>query len=176
MTSDLNILQKKSFINSTSNQIIKCSDIKSLNQFKKHLYDKNVRKTHGFILEASKNIDLKLIDLVEVDRKENKNKILELVKFEYFASNIEKSIFEFSLVYVINKHLNYSLVNDIYNDKFTDIYNNINPNSHINNETLLKRILDFKIDTRKIAFLKPHELNPEKWKDIIEKNNKLLKK
>lgn len=150
-------------------QITKYSDIESLDQFKKCLCDDFIRKSYRFVLESSKNIDLKLIEFVTVDRKENKKKLLELVRFGYFSINIERSIFEFALVYVMNKHLNYSFVNDIYNDKFMDIYNNIDPNSHIKNETLLNDIMNFKTDTKRIAFLSPQELNPNKWKNVIEK-------
>ena len=66
-------------------------------------------------------------------------------------------------------------------DKFRSIYFNLNPKSSVKNKELLKNIKKGKIKTCDVAFMRHQNLNPSKWKEIIDKKiqrdiQKMLKK
>lgn len=82
---------------------------------------------------------------------------------------IEKSIFDYSNEYV-KKNSIPSMVDLIYKNKFDDIIVNIDK-SKLNNNYLLGAIICDAIDLKKIAFLSPQLLFPEKWKKIIDRRN-----
>ncbi len=82
------------------------------------------------------------------------------------ALNIERGIFNYALQ-------NYSKekLNDVWNDTFkfyylqkaTSIVTNLNPDSHIKNKNLLKRLLDNEFTEFELCFLDSKYLFPEKW-------------
>ena len=49
---------------------------------------------------------------------------------------------------------------------------NIDTKSYINNKTLLNEIINGDMDCLNIAFLPPNVIHPEKWIQIIIKNEK----
>ena len=55
----------------------------------------------------------------------------------------------------------------LYLDKFRSVYNNINKNSLVENKNLLKRLKSGEFKPHEIAFMKHHQMFPEKWKDLI---------
>ena len=59
------------------------------------------------------------------------------------------------------------LFESIYDNKKNDILVNINNKSY--NKTLLDNIKKGKIDPENLAFLKPEELDPDKYETIIKK-------
>ena len=88
------------------------------------------------------------------------------------STEIESSIFEYSLIYCYNKNFTKEYIKPIYNDKLNNILLNIDKKSYINNNTLLKDIINNKIECLDIAFLPPHQIHPEKWISVITKNEK----
>lgn len=99
---------------------------------------------------------------MESFRKDNLNKLTKL--FDKKISNqIEDSIYSFSDQYSESQGTPF-LLEQIYSDKFDEIYSIIE-----NNSDLIKSIKSKKIDSEKIAFLKPQELNPEKYEKITKK-------
>jgi DNA-directed RNA polymerase subunit M/transcription elongation factor TFIIS len=83
------------------------------------------------------------------------------------VNKIENSIYEYTN---LNIKLNEDLLDylqNIYNEKFNEIYENIN--GTINNEFLLQNINNGNINLDTIALLKPEELCLEKWKKIINR-------
>jgi hypothetical protein len=88
------------------------------------------------------------------------------------STEIESSIFEYALIYCYNKNFSKDYIKPIYNDKFINILLNIDKNTYLKNTTLINDISDNKIDCLYIAFLPPHQIHPEKWIDIIKKNEK----
>ena len=86
--------------------------------------------------------------------------------------DIESSIFEYSLIYCYNKNFTKEYIKPIYNDKLNNILLNIDKKSYINNNTLLKQIINNEIECLNIAFLPPHQIHPDKWLLVIAKNEK----
>jgi DNA-directed RNA polymerase subunit M/transcription elongation factor TFIIS len=97
----------------------------------------------------------------------NKNdfiKKLSKIINEKIAKEIESGISKFSKDYSEANDTPY-LIQSIYESKCDEILAYIQCNS----EFLIKMIKEKKIDTTKIAFMKPEELNPEKYENIIKK-------
>jgi DNA-directed RNA polymerase subunit M/transcription elongation factor TFIIS len=102
---------------------------------------------------------------MSIDKNVRNNVIKQLTKYvdNTIATNIELSIYNFSNEYAeINQIL--FLLEQIYNDKFEEIL------SFLSNQDKkkLKKLFD-KIDSTKIAFMKPEELNPDKYEKILKK-------
>lgn len=94
-------------------------------------------------------------------------KTLSNIVNDNLAKIIEQSIFNFSKEYTELNDTPY-LFDSIYLDKFNEIYNILN---NKNSKYLIDNIKANKIDAMKIAYMKPNELNPEKYNTILEKQN-----
>jgi DNA-directed RNA polymerase subunit M/transcription elongation factor TFIIS len=99
-----------------------------------------------------------------MDREKNIKKISEILDNK-IAKDIENSIYKFSKEYTEMNDLPY-LLESIYSDKFNEIFNLL-----INKKStfLIKALKDKKINASNIAFMRPDELNPEKYDTIIKK-------
>lgn len=86
------------------------------------------------------------------------------------AIKIEFGIYEYTLVYTTMKNILPTLMPAIYNDKSNELLLNLDPNSILLNKTLKRSIDENKINPQMIAFLKPQDLHPEQWDDLIRKN------
>lgn len=98
---------------------------------------------------------------------ERQNNIIKLSKIlkKKIAKQIEKSIFLFAEAYTTDTEIPF-LLDSIYADKFTEIYNLlVNKKSSF----LITAIKLKKINPNKIAYMKPDELNPDKYEKIIQK-------
>ena len=108
-------------------------------------------------------------------RKKIEDKFFVLIKTKKKAKLIENSIYNY--VIETNEKIGIPLKLDnnfksLYIHKVITIYNNLNPNSKIvNNTYLLKEIKNDNIDLDKIAYLKPEELFPEHWEKYINKKH-----
>jgi DNA-directed RNA polymerase subunit M/transcription elongation factor TFIIS len=81
------------------------------------------------------------------------------------AKIVEKSIYKYSVEYAEIQDTPY-LVQEIYNDKSQQILSHLsNPDSNY----LVQALKDKKISGDKIAFMKPEELDPEKYESILKK-------
>ena len=87
------------------------------------------------------------------------------------AIKIEKSIFEFALVFCKDNACDITMIPDVYDEKFNFIISNIKTNSNINNKTLKKSIIDEQSNLQFIAFLSPSQIHPENWISYINKIN-----
>lgn len=95
------------------------------------------------------------------------NKLAEhLMNYEK-AEKLEAGIFEYALLYVYENNFNDELAPTIYNEKYTEIMENLDPSSPVYNPALIKME-----NIQKTPFLKPYELNPSKWQDIFDKMEK----
>ena len=95
------------------------------------------------------------------------------------AKNVETGIFNSCIREaddkgIIKKWDNLHFRN-LYIHKAISIYSNINPNSYIGNENLLKNINENKISHYDVAFLKHTELMPERWEELLSKKKKIDK-
>ena len=64
---------------------------------------------------------------------------------------------------------------DIYLTKVISIYSNLNPKTYVNNIYLLNKIKNNEVYPYDIAFMKPNELFPERWSELVENNKKRMK-
>ena len=97
-----------------------------------------------------------------VGRKDIEKKISKVVG-DKFAKDIELSIYNYSKEYAEIQDTPY-LLQQIYDDKAQQILCQL-----LNQDYLAKAIKDKKIEAIKIAFMKPEELDPEKYESIIKK-------
>lgn len=79
---------------------------------------------------------------------------------------IEAGLYEFTLTYGLMNDITKSLFPAIYKSKLDDILLNIFDPSNI----LEKNILNRSINLQQIAFMRPEELNPPIWHDLVERN------
>jgi DNA-directed RNA polymerase subunit M/transcription elongation factor TFIIS len=82
------------------------------------------------------------------------------------SERIENSIYNFSIEYAKINDIPF-ILESIYENKISEIINEISNNSNI-----IDSINNNEIDIDKIAYLKPEELNPKKYEDIIKKREK----
>ena len=100
--------------------------------------------------------------------KDKRNKILlEMNKKlgNKIALDVEQSIYIFSQKYADDNGTPF-LLEEIYDSKVNEINNILNSKNLM---FVIQAIKKGNIDPKKIAFMKPAELNPEKFKDIIKK-------
>jgi len=60
----------------------------------------------------------------------------------------------------------------LYIDRFRSIYNNIYPKSSTCNKYLLRKLKKGKLKVQTLAFMSHQEMNPKKWKKLIEEKIK----
>ena len=106
---------------------------------------------------------------MEIDNNTRNSNILQLSKLveKKKAKEIETSIYNFAVEYAETNDTLY-LIQSIYENKFDEILQLLK-NSKNDNNSLINGIKNNTIDSNKIAFLKPEELNPEKYENIIKK-------
>jgi DNA-directed RNA polymerase subunit M/transcription elongation factor TFIIS len=99
-----------------------------------------------------------------MDREDNIKKLSAIID-KKIATKIEESVYLFAVNYSEEIELPI-LVDSIYSDKFIEIFNLlINKKSHFLIDALEKE----KIDVSKIAYMRPDELNPDKYETILKK-------
>jgi len=99
-----------------------------------------------------------------MEREKNVKKISEILG-DKIAKIMENSIYNFSKDYTEENETPF-LLDSIYLDKFNEIYNLL-----INKKSiyLIEAIKKNKIDPAKIGFMRPDELNPDKYDAILKK-------
>lgn len=140
---------------------------------KKSEYASPIEGEHiKYITDNIKCIDKNKITYLSdnVDRIEAIGKIALSLKNIDAAIKVEAGVFEFTLVYGLIKNYVVVILPAIYNDKVFDILKNMDSTNSVGNTTLVEAINSEKIDPQKIAFLRPHELHPERWETLIRKN------
>jgi DNA-directed RNA polymerase subunit M/transcription elongation factor TFIIS len=115
---------------------------------------------------------------MDIECRKNVIKLLVKVLDKKLANQVEESIFNFSNDYAEINDTPPFLVQSIYETKSNDIINEL---TNKDSEYLLNAIINETIKATEIAFLKPEELNPDKYENIIKrkemeeykKNNKV---
>ena len=113
----------------------------------------------------------------------DKNRIKIVIKFDgilddiQLSKNIEKSIFNYVIDVAKEKNITRLWTNKVlyhlYINKCISIYCNLKKNSYVKNDYLLKNILEEKIDPNKIAKLSVYDINPDNWKELMDKKSKM---
>ncbi len=124
-----------------------------------------------FVTEKSKDIDAETIKKMNsiLKRKETIVRIDDVLQNIEKSAHLENGIYEYAIVYALNNNISDNLVPAIYNDTADNILSNIDPNSELKSEQLIKNIKKSKIEAEYVAFLSPDQLNPKAWADIINK-------
>jgi len=119
----------------------------------------------------------------------NKNKVRDdfrnmlinnLYISELEATDLEIGIFNCTIDYANTNKIQLSwkcsLFLDTYINISRSIYSNLKSNSYIGNKDLYKRMVDNKeFVPHMLPYMQCHNIFPERWKDIIDKNNLRLK-
>ena len=109
----------------------------------------------------------------EIFRKNIKNKLLEKVKTEKNAVNLEKGIFNWTIKECTNRKVVKKWENQyfiqIYLDKLKSVYFNLN-------EQILTKLFNNEITSQDIAFMTHQELDYERWEKLIKAKNKRTEK
>ena len=96
-----------------------------------------------------------------------KNKLNDIIGNAKMASNMEKGIFNYSLIEAKNKKVVKKWDNpgfvQIYMDRTRSIIYNLNKNSG-----LLEQLKNDTIKAQDIAFMTHYEMSPEKWKTMLQ--------
>ncbi len=123
----------------------------------------------GFITQNSIDLDVKYIYSTqkELSRAKQITKFLWILGDMDKAKKLEKSVFEFALVHTFLHGFMPKFAVNSYFDKISEITENINDNTKINNMTLKKSILSNDIPPEYVAFMSPQQLHPEKWLSIV---------
>lgn len=123
------------------------------------------------ISKSSEFSILLVIDVMkDVDRMWGYDEIFKHVNDCYIADEIEKGVFEFTLSKMYEGKYDHGFSQYIYRDKILDLCVNLDiTNKRINNETLITSVKDKRVVPRYLAFMRPEQLHPQRWKVILDK-------
>lgn len=127
----------------------------------------------SFITENSRDIADDMIHYAtsNIDRAIYVVKLAKLINDIMTAISVEASIFEFALIHATLHNIDKSLILAIYDDKYVDIYMNLDTTSRLKNTTFKHSVLKGLINPKLIAFLSPEQTHPESWSLILNKIN-----
>ena len=101
-------------------------------------------------------------------------KINDTVSDVKLSRKIEREIYNWSLSYAekyaIVRRWDNTNFSSIYQNKCMSMINNLNATSYIGNENLLNRVNSNEITVEKLIEMKPRELFPENWNEIVKKH------
>lgn len=112
---------------------------------------------------------------IVLDEYRNKtiDKFAEIIDNPQICESIESSIYKFSVEKASKENIMPDWQNKffkrIYFNKCLTIYTNLKPNSYVHNTQLNQFIHEGSIDIDQIAYMKPSQLFPEHWKQLLEK-------
>jgi DNA-directed RNA polymerase subunit M/transcription elongation factor TFIIS len=127
---------------------------------------------YNFHMKNSIDISSELVKEAEmkIDRINAINQINKYVDYMVMVQDIEKGLFEASLLHVTMKKLDNSYVSSIYKNKLHNICINLDEkNEKIENKTLLKALYRNELKPYMIAFLTPQQMHPKRWESIMQK-------
>lgn len=101
-----------------------------------------------------------------MDRSLYEEKINKIIKNKKISKEIESGIFNWTKDYMESNMTPEFMFENFYQDKFSDILKNLDVK---HNSYLLKSIKEKTIKPSQVAFLKPEEIFPEKFAEIIKK-------
>jgi DNA-directed RNA polymerase subunit M/transcription elongation factor TFIIS len=102
------------------------------------------------------------MDVDSDSRKEVVNKLIAVLNDKQ-AKDVEDGVYNFSKEYAETNDTPY-LIQSIYDTKSDEIVCQL-----LNTDFLVNAIKEKKIEPKKLAYMKPEELNPEKYESIIKK-------
>lgn len=135
-------------------------------------HDELVKNQMQFKTKQSENIRVEII-LEAMGMFNRADTVLKLMNHvsPYLAGQIEAGLFEFTLI-KLSEDENYAteFLECIYNDRAHELILNLDPkNKHIRNKTLKPGVMNGEIQAYYLAFMRPEQLHPIRWKEVIEK-------
>lgn len=110
---------------------------------------------------------------MNISREKIVTKLDSVINNKSLSKKLENSIYNYTINTIHKKGENIEKVdrmfNRIYLFKLLSIYNNINPKSSIKNNYLLDYINNNKDNIDRVPYLVPHEVFPEHWSNLKEK-------
>jgi DNA-directed RNA polymerase subunit M/transcription elongation factor TFIIS len=112
---------------------------------------------------------------------DNRQKVCKLFKqkidlSETDINDLEKGIYNWCIDYSIDhkiiKNWNNPIFQRLYLEKSRQILSNIDKDCYINNPKLFERLKEKEFLPHEIAYMKPENICPSRWKDTIEKHLK----
>ena len=115
---------------------------------------------------------MKLTNLEDPIRKNIVDKLNDIIKYYDRSRNVEISIYNYTVKKarekkIIKKWTNIKFKN-IYINKAREIYTNLDKNSYVKNNELLKNLNNGVIKSKDIATLENHDIFPSFWKRKID--------
>ncbi len=105
-----------------------------------------------------------------------RNRFADIIDDTKTINNIEKGIFNETIQFANTHKLECKWSNmyftNHYISKARTVWANLNPEAYIGNRYLLERVVAGEILPQQLAFLRPDELMPENWRELIEKRFK----
>ena len=120
--------------------------------------------------------DNSIINIINYECENNFNGTKEEY-IQLICNKIENSIYKYTMDVSEKKglgeniNINNKYFRRIYVNKLRSIYENINPNSYVQNKNFISMILQKDFDIDNIAFMSPQELFQEHWKPYMDKLN-----
>jgi DNA-directed RNA polymerase subunit M/transcription elongation factor TFIIS len=97
------------------------------------------------------------------------NQLNTLINNDNKSNTIEKGIYDYVIKYHhINNYPDY-ILESIYINKIGDIISQLDATNYLYSNTFFKMINEDVIDLNDISYLKPEEINPESWDEIIKR-------
>jgi len=103
-----------------------------------------------------------------INRADSIVKILSIIKDSSKCLLLEAGIYEFSLVYSVINNIDNLLIPSIYKDKLNSITKYIDKKSHLYVNKLYNMIMNKDINLQMVAFMQPHEIDEDKWIEILK--------
>lgn len=105
-------------------------------------------------------------------RNNIRNKFNDIIDDKKKSNNLEKSIFNFAIRDAKEKKIVRKWDNNlfvlIYLNKCRNIMMNIQPNKHVQNNNLLKKIKSGEVNTKELGLMNPREIHPARWKTLVD--------
>ena len=154
----------KNMMNDVYNNIEKFS-------FTKFGIEKGVLSLYNFKTHNSTDIKIKLLDMANtsINRFKSRNKLNLIINDTIIAHEMEKGIYEFSLIYVTSNKLAHHFIQNVYNDKLNELYDNLDPkNKHIKYDEFMAFVKGDILNCYFSAFLSPMQMFPSNWSSISD--------
>lgn len=125
-----------------------------------------LQKYPDFITEQSNGITLEMVCNAneKIKHAAATFRLNEVINNMNISREIEAGVFEYTMIYMKNNNLSFSLITSVYNHKIDDLITNIKYNPNI-----IADITSGQVKPRMVAFLSPQQLFPDKWSDLLAK-------
>jgi DNA-directed RNA polymerase subunit M/transcription elongation factor TFIIS len=143
--------------------------------FDKNCIKQEQIKSYDFMTDTANDIPISLLKEADnsIDRKSAINKINVLLGDEILSIELEKGLFEYALIHVSSKKLQFHHCVPTYEMELYNICSNLDINNKdINNPTLRSSILKYEINPRLVPFLSPQQVHPKRWLSILQKRSR----